>query len=488
MTELQLANSSLLKSRALIGGAWVDAVAGGTRPVINPATQEVVAEIADCGAQETEAAIAAAERALVQWRDVPAKSRSQLLRRWHDLVLENAEDLALLLTTEQGKPLAEARGEIAYGASYIEWFAEEAKRIYGDTIPARSSDSRIVCTRQPVGVVACITPWNFPNAMLARKIAPALAAGCTVVCKPANETPLSALAIGALAEQAGIPAGVINILAGRTEEIGETLTASPVVRKLSFTGSTPVGKKLVAACAGTMKRTSMELGGNAPFIVFDDADVEKAVQGVMASKFRNAGQTCVCTNRILVQDTIYDTFTDQLMEAVERLRMGDGRDDGVEIGPLIHQHAAEDVRSTVETAVAQGASVLTALSNEEGGPCFVAPTVLGDVTEDMDIFQKEIFGPVAPLTRFSSEAEAIRIANNTPFGLASYLYTKDAARAWRVSEALEYGMVGINEGIISNEAAPFGGIKESGHGREGSRYGLDDYLDIKYLCFGGIDS
>ncbi|MEM6746953.1 MAG: NAD-dependent succinate-semialdehyde dehydrogenase [Pseudomonadota bacterium] len=486
MTRLTLTCPELLTGRAFIGGSWVNALGGGTRPVTNPATHGCIAEIANCGAEETVAAIKAADRALHEWRQLSGKSRSQLLRGWHDLVIQHSEDLAHLLTAEQGKPLAEARGEIAYGASYIEWFAEEAKRIYGDTIPARSSDQRVICTRQPVGVVACITPWNFPNAMLARKIAPALAAGCTVVCKPANETPLSALALGVLAEKAGIPAGVINILAGRTEEIGEALTSSPTVRKLSFTGSTPVGKKLVAGCAGTMKRTSMELGGNAPFIVFDDADLDKAVQGAMTSKFRNAGQTCVCTNRILVQSSVYDSFKAKLLTAMKDLVVGAGDDDGVTVGPLIHERAAWNVKAMVDRAAEQGAEVVTDDHSEALGPCFVRPTLLDGVTADMDIVQQEIFGPVAPLMRFETEEAAIRIANDTPFGLASYFYTTDAARVWRVSEALDYGMVGVNEGIISNEAAPFGGIKESGHGREGSRYGLDDYLDIKYLCVGGI--
>lgn len=488
MTHPNLQRPDLLTGRALIGGAWVDANDGGCRPVTNPATLEVITSIADCGADETAACIEAAERALGKWRGLPAKTRSGLLRRWHDLIIAHTDDLARILTAEQGKPLAEARGEIAYGASYIEWFAEEAKRVYGDTIPARSPDQRIICTRQPVGVVACITPWNFPNAMLARKIAPALAAGCTVVCKPANETPLSALALGVLAVEAGIPAGVINILAGQTEKIGEALTSSSVVRKLSFTGSTAVGKKLFAACAGTMKRTSMELGGNAPFIVFDDADLEMAVQGAMASKFRNAGQTCVCTNRILVQESIHDLFRDKLLLAMRGLVLGEGTEDTVSLGPLIHEEAALNVRAMVERAVEQGANAIVGREAASPGPCFVVPTLLEGVTEDMDITQEEVFGPVAPLIKFGTEEEAIRMANNTQSGLASYLYTDNAARIWRVSEALDYGMVGINEGIISNEAAPFGGIKESGHGREGSRYGLNDYLDIKYLCIGGLQS
>jgi succinate-semialdehyde dehydrogenase/glutarate-semialdehyde dehydrogenase len=392
------------------------------------------------------------------------------------------------MTAEQGKPLAESRGEIAYGASYIEWFAEEAKRVYGDTIPQPSNDKRIVVIKQPVGVVACITPWNFPNAMLTRKIAPALAAGCTVVCKPANETPLSALAMAELAARAGIPAGVINIVAGKTPEIGAELTSNPAVRKLTFTGSTAVGKLLVEQCAGTMKRTSMELGGNAPFIVFDDADVDEAVKGAIICKFRNAGQTCVCANRILVQDGIYDEFAEKLAAAMAELKLGDGAQDGVDIGPLINEKAANDVLEFVDSAVAQGAEVAAGGKRSSIGSCFVEPTLLTHVTDDMRVFREEIFGPVAPLFRFEDEAEAIAMANDTEFGLASYFYSRDIGRVWRVSEGLEYGIVGVNTGIISNEMAPFGGVKESGQGREGSKYGLDDYLEIKYMCIGGVDA
>jgi succinate-semialdehyde dehydrogenase/glutarate-semialdehyde dehydrogenase len=397
------------------------------------------------------------------------------------------EDLAQIMTAEQGKPLAESRGEIAYGASYIEWFAEEGKRIYGDTILPPSADKRIVVIKQPVGVVACITPWNFPNAMLARKIAPALAAGCTVVCKPANETPLSALAMVVLAERAGLPKGAINIVGGVTKEIGAELTGNPIVRKLTFTGSTEVGKLLMKQCAGTVKRTSMELGGNAPFIVFDDADVDEAVKGAIICKFRNAGQTCVCANRILVQDGIYDEFCRKFREAAAKLKMGNGAEEGVVVGPLINERAANDVFTFIEDAVANGANVALGGNRSGLGSCFIEPTVLTDVTADMRVFTEEIFGPVAPLFRFRTEQEAIDMANDTPFGLASYFYSRDIGRVWRVAEALEYGIVGINEGIISNAMAPFGGVKESGQGREGSKYGMDDYLEIKYLCMGGID-
>jgi succinate-semialdehyde dehydrogenase/glutarate-semialdehyde dehydrogenase len=484
---MNISDQGLLRTQAYINGEWVDADSGETLPVRNPATGETIAEIAKCGTAETRRAIEAADAALVNWRARPAKERSALLRRWFELMMEAQEDLAQILTAEQGKPLFEARGEVAYGASYIEWFAEEAKRIYGDTIPAPSADKRVVVIKQPVGVVACITPWNFPNAMLTRKIAPALAAGCTVVCKPANETPLSALAFVELAERAGIPAGVINIVAGVTREIGAEMTGNPTVRKLTFTGSTEVGKLLMEQCAGTVKRTSMELGGNAPFIVFDDADLDEAVKGALICKFRNAGQTCVCANRILVQEGVYEEFSSKLMAAMADLKLGKGTDDGVNVGPLINEGAANDVLAFVEDAVAKGASIAIGGERSELGNCFVEPTVLTDVNEDMRVFREEIFGPIAPLFKFETEAEAIAIANDTEFGLACYFYARDMGRIWRVAEGLEYGIVGINEGIISNEAAPFGGVKESGQGREGSKYGLDDYLEIKYLCMGGID-
>jgi len=485
---MQISDQALLRNRAYIDGEWVDADSGETLPVSNPANGKIIAEIASCGTAETRRAIEAAEKAQVGWRQKTAKERAAILRNWYRLVMEAQEDLAVIMTAEQGKPLAEARGEIAYGANYIEWFAEEAKRIYGDTIPPPSNDKRIVVIKQPVGVVACITPWNFPNAMLTRKIAPALAAGCTVVCKPANETPLSALALAELAQRAGIPPGVINVVAGKTREIGAELTSNPVVRKLTFTGSTAVGKLLVEQCAATMKRTSMELGGNAPFIVFDDANVDEAVRGAIICKFRNAGQTCVCANRIMVQDGVYDEFAAKLVAAMAALRLGDGAEEGINVGPLINAKAANDVLDFVADAVAKGAHVAAGGGRSGLGDCFVEPTLLTDVNDDMRVFREEIFGPVAPLFRFRTEEQAIAMANDTAFGLASYFYARDIGRIWRVSEALEYGIVGINEGIISNEAAPFGGIKESGQGREGSKYGLDDYLEIKYLCMGGIDA
>ncbi len=484
---MQISDQGLLKTSAYIDGQWVAADSGETFPVLNPANGETIAEVARCGTAETHRAIEAAEKAQIAWRSKTAKERAALLRNWFNLMMDAQEDLAQILTAEQGKPLAESRGEVAYGANYIEWFSEEAKRIYGDTIPEPSNDKRIVVIKQPVGVVACITPWNFPNAMLTRKIAPALAAGCTVVCKPANETPLSAFAFAELAERAGIPAGVINIVAGITREIGAELTGNPIVRKLTFTGSTQVGKLLMEQCAGTVKRTSMELGGNAPFIVFDDADIEEAVKGAIICKFRNAGQTCVCANRILVQDGIYDAFAEALKAATAELRMGNGADEGVTVGPLINEGAANDVLDFVEDAVAKGATVAAGGGRSDLGTCFVEPTVLTDVSDDMRVFREEIFGPVAPLFRFNDEAEAIAMANDTEFGLACYFYSRDVGRIWRVAEALEYGIVGINEGIISNEMAPFGGVKESGQGREGSKYGLDDYLEIKYMCLGGID-
>ncbi len=486
-TRIDLADPGLLRAQAYIDGQWVDADSGDTFAVENPATGEVLADVSCCGGGETRRAIEAAGRAFEQWRHTTAKERAALLRRWFDLMMESQEDLARMMTAEQGKPLFEARGEIAYGASYVEWFAEEAKRVYGDTIPQPANDKRVVTIKQPVGVVACITPWNFPNAMLARKIAPALAAGCTVVCKPANETPLSANALAELAERAGIPAGVINILCGQTEQIGKELTSNPTVRKLTFTGSTAVGKLLMSQCAGTMKRMSMELGGNAPFIVFDDADLDAAVAGAMICKFRNAGQTCVCANRILVQEGVYDEFAEKLAAAVAGIKMGDGAEDGVTVGPLISTEAVANVTSRVTDAVDRGATVEIGGGRSDLGECFVQPTILTNVTDDMRVFREEIFGPIAPLMKFSTEEEAIAMANDTEFGLASYFYARDVGRIWRVSEALEYGIVGINEGIISNEMAPFGGMKESGHGREGSKYGLDDYLEIKYMCIGGIE-
>ena len=484
---MQISDEGLLKTQAYINGAWTDSDDGSTFAVTNPANGHTITEVASCGAAETRRAIEAAETAMQQWRKRGPKDRAAVLRKWFNLMMEAQEDLARILTAEQGKPLAEARGEVAYGASYIEWFAEEAKRIYGDTIPAPSEDKRIVVIKQPVGVVACITPWNFPNAMLTRKIAPALAAGCAVVCKPANATPLSALAFVELAERAGVPPGVINIVAGRTSEIGQEMTSNPTVRKLTFTGSTPVGKKLMAACSETVKRTSMELGGNAPFIVFDDADIDEAVKGAIICKYRNAGQTCVCANRILVQEGVYDEFTEKFRKATAELKLGDGTEDGVSVGPLINEGAANDVLEFIDDAVAKGATVAVGGGRSDLGTCFVEPTVLTNVHDDMRVFREEIFGPVAPIFKFKTEEEAVAMANDTDFGLACYFFSRDVGRIWRVGEGLEYGIVGINEGIISNEMAPFGGVKESGQGREGSKYGLDDYLEIKYMCMGGID-
>jgi len=480
---LELRDRQLWRTQAYIDGRWVAADSDTTRRVVNPANGEVIAEVANCGTEETRRAIAAAERAQIQWRARPAKERSQYLRRLFELMMQHQDDLARILTLEQGKPLAESRGEVGYGANFLEWFAEEAKRVYGDTIPAPSIDRRIVVVKEPVGVVGAITPWNFPNAMLTRKIGPALAAGCTIVCKPANATPLSALAIGELADRAGIPAGVVNILAGKTAEIGAEITSNPSVRKLTFTGSTEVGKQLIQECAATVKRTSMELGGNAPFIVFDDADLDAAVDGAMASKYRNAGQTCICANRMLVQDTVYDAFAAMLAAAVAELKVGDGLDDDVTIGPLIDEEAARDVSAMIEDATAQGASLLVGGS---GSGSYVQPTILTEVTPHMRVFREEIFGPVAPLIRFSEEAEGIALANQTEFGLAAYFYASDMGRIWRVSEGLDFGIVGVNEGLVSNEMAPFGGMKESGSGREGSKYGMDEYLEMKYLCMGGI--
>ena len=486
--KLKIIDQDLLKTKAFIDGKWVDSDDRSTFPVINPATGEVICEVVSCGKNETRRAIEAAEKARPSWQKIPIKEKANILRKWFELMVEAQEDLAQILTAEQGKPLFESRGEIAYGANFIEWFAEEGKRIYGDIIPPPSNDKRIVVIKQPVGVVACITPWNFPNAMLTRKIAPALAAGCTVVCKPANATPLSALAFTELAVRAGVPRGVINIVVGKTSEIGKEMTSNPIVKKLTFTGSTPIGKKLMADCAATVKRTSMELGGNAPFIVFDDADLDAAVAGAMICKFRNAGQTCVCANRILVQENIYDKFITRLKEAAESLVIGDGKNDDVTIGPLINEKAANDVIDFIEDAKSKGAEIITGGNQSEAGNCFIEPTILGNVDQSMRVFNEEIFGPIAPIFKFKTEQEAIEIANNTEFGLACYFYSRDIGRIWRVGEALEFGIVGINEGIISNEMAPFGGVKESGQGREGSKYGLDDYLEIKYMCLGGIDN
>jgi succinate-semialdehyde dehydrogenase/glutarate-semialdehyde dehydrogenase len=484
---MRLSDEALLRTQAYIDGQWVDADGGETLAVTNPATGATIAQIAKCGTAETRRAIDAASRALVTWRQKTVKERAAILRKWFNLVIEHQDDLAQIMTAEQGKPLPEAKGEVVYGANYIEWFAEEAKRIYGDTIAPPSNDKRIVVIKQPIGVVACITPWNLPSAMLTRKIAPALAAGCTVVCKPANATPLSAFAVVELLERAGVPAGVVNIVAGNTREIGAEMTSNPTVRKLSFTGSTAVGKLLMEQCASTVKRTSMELGGNAPFIVFDDADIDQAIEGAMACKYRKSGQTCVSANRILVQESVHDEFTKKLAAASADLKMGDGTEAGVLIGPLIDEGAANDVIEIVNDAVEKGAQVVVGGGRSDLGACFVEPTVLTGVTDDMRMFREEIFGPIAPIYKFKTEEEAIALANDTEFGLASYLYARDIGRVWRVSEGLEYGIVGVNAGMISNEMAPFGGVKESGQGREGSHYGLDDYLEIKAITIGGID-
>ncbi|WP_444914572.1 NAD-dependent succinate-semialdehyde dehydrogenase [Microbulbifer sp. TRSA007] len=485
---LKLKNPALLRNQSYISGQWIDADSGDTFDVLDPATGKAVASIANLGADETRRAIEAADKAWPTWRDTPVKERAKILRRWYELIIANADDLAIILTAEQGKPLTESRTEIVYGANYVEWFSEEAKRVYGDVISPPSSDKRLLVIKQSIGVTCSVTPWNFPSAMIARKMAPAIAAGCPFIAKPASETPLSALALAVLAEEAGIPPGVFNIVAGdKAPEIGAEMTANPLVRKFTFTGSTAVGKLLQAQCAATMKKTSMELGGNAPFIVFDDADIGEAVKGAIVCKYRNAGQTCVCANRIFVQEGVYDEFAQKFSAAVNQLSMGSGFDSGVDMGPMITIKAVKKTESLVEDALQKGAQTLVAGGPSTMGECFYSPVVLGGATDQMHLFKEEIFGPVAPLYKFSSEEEVIKMANNTEFGLASYFYSRDIGRIWRVAEGLEYGMVGINEGIISNEMAPFGGVKESGQGREGSKYGIEDYLEIKYLCVGGID-
>ncbi len=476
-------NKHLLRSTCFIGGKWIAADDASQMAVLNPANGKIIAEVANCGSNETTRAITTANEAWPAWRGLTAKQRAQILRRWFELILQNTEDLAQLITAEGGKPLAEARGEVAYGASFVEWFAEEGKRAYGETIPATAADKRLVVIKQPIGVCAAITPWNFPLAMITRKVAPALAAGCTVVIKPAEQTPLTALALAVLAEEAGLPAGVFNVITGNPVAIGGQLTASPIVRKLSFTGSTEVGRLLMAQCAATVKKVSFELGGNAPFIVFDDADLDAAVDGALIAKYRNAGQTCVCANRFLIQSGIYDAFSERFAERVRNMIVGPGNEEGVVQGPLIDDAALAKVESHVADAIARGARVLCGGSRHDQGGNFFQPTVLADVTPAMRVAREETFGPVAPLFRFESEAEAIAMANDTEFGLAAYFYSRSLARSWRVGEALEYGMVGVNTGLISNEVAPFGGIKQSGIGREGSKYGIDDYLEIKYLCF-----
>jgi succinate-semialdehyde dehydrogenase/glutarate-semialdehyde dehydrogenase len=483
---LKLKDRELKREACLIAGRWVAADQGGSLPVRNPATGDTLGSIPNMGAAETRRAIAAAGQALPAWAARTAKDRSVLLRRWFDLIVQNEQDLAMLMTAEQGKPLAEAKGEIAYAASFIEWFAEEGKRLYGDVIPGHQADKRILVLRQPVGVVAAITPWNFPAAMITRKAGPALAAGCTMVLKPATQTPFSALALAELAQRAGIPPGVLNVVTGSAAAIGGEMTSNPAVRKLTFTGSTEIGKKLMAQCAGTVKKLSLELGGNAPFIVFDDADLDAAVQGAIASKYRNTGQTCVCANRLLVQEGVYDEFAKKLSAAVGKLRVGDGLKGVTDQGPLIDAKAVAKVEEHVADALDKGAKVALGGKRHALGGTFYEPTILTGVTTSMLVAREETFGPVAPLFKFKTEAEAIAMANDTEFGLAAYLYTRDLARSWRVSEAIEYGIVGLNTGIISTEVAPFGGVKESGTGREGSKYGILDYTEIKYICVGGV--
>ncbi len=482
---MRLKDPSLLKSHCLIDGQWVGADSGAVHEVHNPATGETLTSVPDAGAAETRRAIEAATRALRSWRARTAEERGRVLRCWYDLMLANQDDLACLMTSEQGKPLAEARSEIAYAASYIEWFAEEARRVYGDTIPSPWPDKRIVVTREPVGVCAAITPWNFPAAMITRKVAPALAAGCTIVVKPALQTPLSALAMAELAARAGVPAGAFSVVTGEARAIGGELTGNPAVRKLTFTGSTQTGRLLAAQCAPTLKRMSLELGGNAPFIVFDDADLDAAVDGAMTSKYRNSGQTCVCANRLLVQDGVYEAFAHKLGAAVAKLKVGNGIEPGVEQGPLIDAAALDKVEAMVGDALGQGARAVVGGRRHALGGTYYEPTVLVGVRAGMRVAREEIFGPVAPLFRFKDEQEAICMANDTEFGLAAYLYARDLARVFRVSGALEYGMVGINTGLISTAVAPFGGVKQSGMGREGSRHGIHEYLDMKYLCLGG---
>ncbi|MBG6221733.1 succinate-semialdehyde dehydrogenase/glutarate-semialdehyde dehydrogenase [Janthinobacterium sp. CAN_S1] len=483
---LQLKDPTLLRHQAYVNGAWTDADAGQTINVSNPATGEHIGTVPLMGAAETRRAIEAANVAWPAWRKKTAKERAAVLRRWHDLILENADDLALIMTTEQGKPLPEAKGEVQFGASFIEWFAEEGKRVAGETLQSPWPDRRLVVTKEPIGVCAAITPWNFPAAMITRKVGPALAAGCPMVLKPAEATPFSALALAVLAERAGVPAGVFSIVTGAPKDIGGEMTSNPIVRKLTFTGSTKVGRLLAEQCAPTIKKLSLELGGNAPFIVFDDADLDAAVEGAIASKYRNAGQTCVCANRLYVQDSVYDAFADKLVAAVAKLKVGNGIEAGVTQGPLIDGKAVAKVEEHVADALAKGGRLLAGGKRHVLGNGFFEPTIIADVTNDMRVATEETFGPLAPLFRFKTDDEVIALANNTEFGLAAYFYSRDIGRIWRVAEGLETGMVGVNTGLISNEIAPFGGVKQSGLGREGSTYGIDDYLVIKYICMGGI--
>ncbi|MBX3717706.1 MAG: NADP-dependent succinate-semialdehyde dehydrogenase [Burkholderiales bacterium] len=481
-----LKDPALFRDRCYVDGAWLEADSGKRFAVDNPGDGSLVGTVPDMGAAETRRAIEAAQRALPAWRALPAKERSRIVRKWYDLIMANADDLALILTTEQGKPMAEAKGEIVYGASFVEWFAEEGKRIYGDTIPSPTNDRRLIVLKQPIGVCAAITPWNFPNAMITRKMAPGLAVGCTFVLKPAEQTPFSALALAELAERAGFPKGVINMVTGDAPAIGKELCANPIVKKVTFTGSTEVGRILMRQSADTIKKMSLELGGNAPFIVFDDADLDAAADGAMASKYRNAGQTCVCANRIYVQDGVYDAFAAKLAERLKGLKVGKGTDAGVNVGPLIDEQGLAKVEEHVADAVAKGAKVVAGGKRSSLGGRFYEPTLLTGVTNDMKVSREETFGPVAPLFRFKDEAEAIALANATEFGLASYFFARDVGRVFRVAEAIESGMVGVNTGIISNEVAPFGGVKQSGLGREGSKYGVEDFLEVKYVCLAGI--
>jgi succinate-semialdehyde dehydrogenase/glutarate-semialdehyde dehydrogenase len=484
---MHLKDPTLLRTQAFVNGEWVNATSGATHEVLNPATHEKLGTVPDMGAAETRRAIEAAGTALPAWARLTAKDRGAILRRWYDLMMANQDDLAVIMTAEQGKPLAESKGEIAYAASFVDWFAEEGKRLYGDVIPTHQADKRLLVLRQPIGVVAAITPWNFPAAMITRKAGPALAAGCTFVCKPAQQTPYSALAMAELGRRAGIPAGVLNVVTGTgAAEIGGEMTSNPIVRKITFTGSTAIGKKLMQQSAGTLKKLSLELGGNAPFIVFEDADLDAAVAGAITSKYRNTGQTCVCANRILVQSSVYEAFTSKLVDAVSQLRVGDGLKGVTDQGPLIDEKALAKVEEHIADAISKGGQIAHGGKRHALGGTFFQPTVVTNVTSDMLMAREETFGPVAPLFRFETESQAIRMANDTEFGLASYFYTRDLARSWRVSEALEYGIVGLNTGLISTEVAPFGGVKESGIGREGSRYGILDYTELKYVCVGGI--